>query len=448
MGPEPGRSRQPPAGRLRAAPRAAGRASTRRTRRAACWRAPTRACPSCGVIRQALAAAPPRAPSCFGAARRLPPLRVARRDAPSTWSRSRAATGRDRVVPRLVLGLAGGGWGDTVARAAAQATLARRARPARRVDGARAVPRRRTCCAALPGRAAASARSDGVTRFDASGRPARAAARRARGRGRRSAARCAAATAAGGVARAAAAPGADYAFVARRRRRRCPTRARAWQPRRRARPVARRRPRGLRLDRRRLGSAAPLAARACSTSCTSARSRRAGTFDAAIERLDHLVELGVTHVELMPVAEFSGRARLGLRRRRLCSRRTTPTAARRPEAPRRRLPRARPRRGPRRRLQPPRPGRELPAREFGPYFTDRYRTPWGGAVNFDGPGSDEVRRFFVDNALHVAARLPRRRPAPRRRARPRRPLARSTSSRSSRDEVDALCARARPAAGR
>ncbi|HLY84662.1 MAG TPA: DUF3459 domain-containing protein, partial [Acidimicrobiales bacterium] len=37
--------------------------------------------------------------------------------------------------------------------------------------------------------------------------------------------------------------------------------------------------------------------------------------------------------------------------------------------------------------------------EFGPYFTQRYTTPWGEAVNFDGPESDEVRRFFVDNAL-------------------------------------------------
>jgi maltooligosyltrehalose trehalohydrolase len=36
---------------------------------------------------------------------------------------------------------------------------------------------------------------------------------------------------------------------------------------------------------------------------------------------------------------------------------------------------------------------------FGPYFTDRYRTPWGDAVNLDGEGSDEVRRFFCDNAL-------------------------------------------------
>ena len=38
--------------------------------------------------------------------------------------------------------------------------------------------------------------------------------------------------------------------------------------------------------------------------------------------------------------------------------------------------------------------------EFGPYFTDRYKTPWGSAVNFDGPESDEVRRFFIENALY------------------------------------------------
>jgi maltooligosyltrehalose trehalohydrolase len=36
--------------------------------------------------------------------------------------------------------------------------------------------------------------------------------------------------------------------------------------------------------------------------------------------------------------------------------------------------------------------------EFGPYFTDRHHTPWGSALNFDGPGSDGVRRFVVDNA--------------------------------------------------
>ncbi|PIR19132.1 MAG: malto-oligosyltrehalose trehalohydrolase, partial [Elusimicrobia bacterium CG11_big_fil_rev_8_21_14_0_20_64_6] len=37
--------------------------------------------------------------------------------------------------------------------------------------------------------------------------------------------------------------------------------------------------------------------------------------------------------------------------------------------------------------------------DYGPYFTDRYRTPWGSALNFDGPNSDHVRRFFVENAL-------------------------------------------------
>jgi maltooligosyltrehalose trehalohydrolase len=38
--------------------------------------------------------------------------------------------------------------------------------------------------------------------------------------------------------------------------------------------------------------------------------------------------------------------------------------------------------------------------DFAPYFTDRHRTPWGSAVNFDGPWSDGVRDFFVSNALY------------------------------------------------
>ena len=37
--------------------------------------------------------------------------------------------------------------------------------------------------------------------------------------------------------------------------------------------------------------------------------------------------------------------------------------------------------------------------EFGPYFTDRYGTPWGEALNLDDADSDEVRRFIIDNAL-------------------------------------------------
>jgi maltooligosyltrehalose trehalohydrolase len=35
---------------------------------------------------------------------------------------------------------------------------------------------------------------------------------------------------------------------------------------------------------------------------------------------------------------------------------------------------------------------------FGPYFTERYRTPWGPAINFDGPASDSVRAYFLQNA--------------------------------------------------
>jgi maltooligosyltrehalose trehalohydrolase len=42
-------------------------------------------------------------------------------------------------------------------------------------------------------------------------------------------------------------------------------------------------------------------------------------------------------------------------------------------------------------------------REFGPYFTDRYRTPWGDALNFDGAWSDFVRNHFIQNALMWAA---------------------------------------------
>jgi maltooligosyltrehalose trehalohydrolase len=37
--------------------------------------------------------------------------------------------------------------------------------------------------------------------------------------------------------------------------------------------------------------------------------------------------------------------------------------------------------------------------EFGPYFTDRYKTPWGSAINFDQSDSDDVRRYFIENAL-------------------------------------------------
>ena len=124
----------------------------------------------------------------------------------------------------------------------------------------------------------------------------------------------------------------------------------------------------------------------------------AGTFDAAVERLGHLRDLGVTHIELMPVAEFSGERGWGYDGVDLFAPHHSYGG---PDAMKRLVDAcawARPRRHSRRGLQPPRSGGEL-SREFGPYFTDRYRTPWGDAVNLDDRDSDEVRRFFCDNAL-------------------------------------------------
>ncbi|HYE74713.1 MAG TPA: malto-oligosyltrehalose trehalohydrolase, partial [Blastocatellia bacterium] len=39
-------------------------------------------------------------------------------------------------------------------------------------------------------------------------------------------------------------------------------------------------------------------------------------------------------------------------------------------------------------------------RDFAPYYTDKYKTPWGEALNYDGPYSDGVRNFFIENARH------------------------------------------------
>ena len=125
---------------------------------------------------------------------------------------------------------------------------------------------------------------------------------------------------------------------------------------------------------------------------------RAGTFDSAIERLGHLVDLGVTHVELMPVAEFCGERGWGYDGVDLYA----PHHAYGGPDGLKRLVDACHARGLAvlldvvyNHLGPS--GNYLG--RFGPYFTDRYATPWGGAVNLDGAGSDEVRRFFIDNAL-------------------------------------------------
>ncbi len=123
----------------------------------------------------------------------------------------------------------------------------------------------------------------------------------------------------------------------------------------------------------------------------------AGTFDAAIARLDDLVRLGITHVELLPVCEFSGDRGWGYDGVDLFA----PHRAYGGPDGLKRLVDAAHRRGLAilvdvvyNHLGPE--GNYLA--RFGPYFTDRYVTPWGDAVNFDGPGSDEVRRFVVDNA--------------------------------------------------
>jgi maltooligosyltrehalose trehalohydrolase len=123
-----------------------------------------------------------------------------------------------------------------------------------------------------------------------------------------------------------------------------------------------------------------------------------GTYAAAQAKLPHLVQLGVTHVELMPLATFPGRRGWGYDGVDLYA---------------------------------PFPAYGTPQElasfvgachgqglgvlldvvynhlgpdgnylaQYGPYFTDRYRTGWGAAMNYDGPHSDPVRGFVIDNAL-------------------------------------------------
>lgn len=125
-----------------------------------------------------------------------------------------------------------------------------------------------------------------------------------------------------------------------------------------------------------------------------------GTFSAIIPRLPYLRhELGITAIELMPVAQFPGHRNWGYDGTFLFA--------------------------PQNSYGGPRGLKELInachraglavvldvvynhlgpegnyLAEYGAYLTDRYKTPWGAAMNFDGPQSDPVRRFIIDNALY------------------------------------------------
>ncbi|MBD0318804.1 MAG: malto-oligosyltrehalose trehalohydrolase, partial [Gemmatimonadetes bacterium] len=128
-----------------------------------------------------------------------------------------------------------------------------------------------------------------------------------------------------------------------------------------------------------------------------------GTFDALVERLDYLAELGVTAIEPMPVASFPGERNWGYDGVGLYA----PTAAYGgPEGLRRLVDAAHGRGlavvldvvynhfGPE--------GNYLPAFTSGKVFNEAHQTPWGAAVNYDGEGSAAVREFVIQNALHWA----------------------------------------------
>jgi maltooligosyltrehalose trehalohydrolase len=122
-----------------------------------------------------------------------------------------------------------------------------------------------------------------------------------------------------------------------------------------------------------------------------------GTFDAAIEKLDHLAGLGIDVIELMPVAAFPGTHGWGYDGVHLW-------AVHEPYG------------GPDglKRFVDACHHRDLAVvldvvynhlgpsgnylSRFGPYFTEAHHTPWGQAVNLDQPGSDEVRTYFLENA--------------------------------------------------
>ena len=123
-----------------------------------------------------------------------------------------------------------------------------------------------------------------------------------------------------------------------------------------------------------------------------------GTYAAARSKLQYLADLGVTHVELMPLATFPGGHGWGYDGVDLYA----PLPAYGTPQDLARFVRDCHDHGLAvlldvvyNHLGPD--GNYLG--NFGPYFTDRVKTPWGEAINYDGPQSDEVRRFVIDNAL-------------------------------------------------
>ena len=123
-----------------------------------------------------------------------------------------------------------------------------------------------------------------------------------------------------------------------------------------------------------------------------------GTFEAVIEKLDHLEELGINTIELMPIAQFPGDRNWGYDG-------VYPFAAQESYGGvdgLKKLIDACHRRnfsvlldvvynhfGPE--------GNYIS--QYGPYFTDKYHTPWGSAINFDDEYSDQVRNHFIQNTL-------------------------------------------------
>ena len=125
----------------------------------------------------------------------------------------------------------------------------------------------------------------------------------------------------------------------------------------------------------------------------------AGTFAAAIPLLRGLRELGVTAIEIMPVAQFPGSRNWGYDGVQLYAVQNSYGG---PDGLKQLVDAAHAEGlavildvvynhlGPE--------GNYLPL--FGPYFTEKYKTPWGPALNYDDAESDDVRRYVVDNALY------------------------------------------------